>query len=569
MFNNIININYFNNFISNFIAYWFLLNNYNKIKIILYNYNREMAEEIIENMRKYKYISPDYEKFLLDFLSTEQIDQNLISAETINKFYVYYLAPIYDIQYISREINIFFRGLVEFLTKYNLPISSPIHLFTLFTYIHDTNFIPIAEKINLDCSANSKLQINYLFILIIYLLIEKIYTSEEKITNILDLDEDELKDKIYSICMIIKTLIGKKIILNPIISTQEFIDSNELTFVSIFDILAYSVYTKHDCKITIFFLNLMMDLVGNSELNLKNITINKVNPDTLIFLFKYIDNNCLEPEQILFSEDRYEIITEYYKNYDSDDKYKYSFGQILNLIYINSGTEYYFNKSISQIILSIYLDEKFNTHPIINLCNNTSITDVIRLFGDLEKICDIDIYEKAISLIINSPDITDYKKIFYIIIMFRYEISFDDIIQYDGDLHEYSFEESEVKQIITKEYYYDKCRLKLSDFSFNTVMELAKIMEKYINLIHPELLALEKIDLNNYEECVICLADIKKIKKVCIGCKKCFHRKCILSWTKKNKTTCPICRRDVSSVIDFNPDEKINLLKYLIKCIKG
>ncbi len=568
MFNDI------NNLISNFIKYWFVLNNYYKLKIILYTYYREMAKEIIDNMREYKYISPQYENFLYQLFDDKPITDELFSPLTVRNINIFYHSGIYDTTYTERELYIFFNSLFKYFIKYNIPITNTQYLFTVFTYVHDLNFIPIAEKIYSDCSDYSRLQINYLFIIIIYLKIEKMIKAQNEITDVLEMDDTKLKNDLELIFQLTKTLIEKKIILNPIISTQEFIDSNELNFVSLFDILAYSVYTSHNQVLVIFFLNLIIELVKNSDSDIKVLSANKINPNTFDFLFKHLDNDDYDLEDVIFSNEKYSLIEKIIEEFDSDSElnykhtYKYGFLQILNKIYLDLGKEYYFDKLVSQIIISIYNEPIFESNYLLLLSNDSELYDIIKIFSDLNKISESDIYSRYISWIKNSTEITLLKKIYYINAFFRYEND-ETMIIHDGDSNQYYLLESGNKYPINSSYYYDKCKFQILNLNYNSVMDLLEIMELYVGHMHSNLLELEKIDENNFSECVICLGDIKKIKKVCLECKKCFHKKCIVLWTQKNKSSCPICRRNLSSTMELNPTEKLDLFNILIKSIKG
>ncbi len=524
-----------------------------------------MSNEFINLMREHKYISPEYEDFLLENILNEGISQELISIDSINKINMYFIQIKYPNNFLEREKYVFLLSVSKYLILNNLPISNPTYLFTLFTYIHDENFIQILEKIYTNCSDYSKLQINYLFIIIIFLKLEKIIETNNLITDILDKDEQGFEKKIMCIKDIIKFGIKKNIITNPLISTQEFINSNELVFPSIFDILAYCVYSKRNHLIIVFLLKLIKELILEDDTDkIILLTKNKVNIDSLFFLYKHFDNDS--DDEFNLNTDILMILEEMVDKYNENDKYVFTFVEIINKIMINYKTKQYVDKKVYQIVKKTYLNLFEKSINFFNLSNDSEHREIFIIYNDLNKINDNDIYEKFISSLRNSKEITDIKKIFYLNAMFRYYIS-NLIVSYDCNTKEYFIIESKSNEkiIIEEKDYFEKCLAQIQGHNSNTLDSILYLLKMFNTNIYANLSELESINEENYQECVICMCDIKKNKKICFGCKNVFHRKCIFTWIDKKKISCPICRRNLTSVFEPNPEEKYKLFGYLIE----
>ena len=63
------------------------------------------------------------------------------------------------------------------------------------------------------------------------------------------------------------------------------------------------------------------------------------------------------------------------------------------------------------------------------------------------------------------------------------------------------------------------------------------------------------LSLSCDKQCVICFDNMKS-KAVFLPCQHCFHEKCIMKWFKTKKSlsdyTCPLCRRPVYKIIDYD-----------------
>ena len=64
-----------------------------------------------------------------------------------------------------------------------------------------------------------------------------------------------------------------------------------------------------------------------------------------------------------------------------------------------------------------------------------------------------------------------------------------------------------------------------------------------INTVHNPFIFLEMTDIENNDECTICLSNDSENEWVKLNCQHIFHRACITEWLSINNT-CPICREE-------------------------
>ena len=64
-----------------------------------------------------------------------------------------------------------------------------------------------------------------------------------------------------------------------------------------------------------------------------------------------------------------------------------------------------------------------------------------------------------------------------------------------------------------------------------------------INTVHNPFIFLEMTDIENNDECTICLSNDLDNEWVKLNCQHIFHRDCITEWLSINNT-CPICREE-------------------------
>ena len=64
-----------------------------------------------------------------------------------------------------------------------------------------------------------------------------------------------------------------------------------------------------------------------------------------------------------------------------------------------------------------------------------------------------------------------------------------------------------------------------------------------INTVHNPFIFLEMTDIENNDECTICLSNDLDNEWVKLNCQHIFHRTCISEWLSINNT-CPICREE-------------------------
>ena len=76
------------------------------------------------------------------------------------------------------------------------------------------------------------------------------------------------------------------------------------------------------------------------------------------------------------------------------------------------------------------------------------------------------------------------------------------------------------------------------------------------------------LSLSCDKQCVICFDNMKS-KAVFLPCQHCFHEKCIMKWFKTKKSlsdyTCPLCRRPVYKIIDYDKLESRWTIKIWLK----
>ena len=64
-----------------------------------------------------------------------------------------------------------------------------------------------------------------------------------------------------------------------------------------------------------------------------------------------------------------------------------------------------------------------------------------------------------------------------------------------------------------------------------------------IETVHNPFIFIEMADIENNNECTICLSNDSDIEWVKLNCNHLFHRECISEWLSINNT-CPICREE-------------------------
>ena len=64
-----------------------------------------------------------------------------------------------------------------------------------------------------------------------------------------------------------------------------------------------------------------------------------------------------------------------------------------------------------------------------------------------------------------------------------------------------------------------------------------------IETVHNPFIFIEMTDIENNDECTICLSNESNNEWVKLGCHHIFHRTCISQWLSINNT-CPICREE-------------------------
>ncbi len=528
-----------------------------------------MADEIISTMKKYKYISPDYEKYLKENILNSIIDENIISIGSLQLINEYFSSNIYN-NFIEKEKEIFVRSIVEYFDEHDIKINKPQTIFAIFTFINDKSFCPIFLKIYGNLDNFSKLQINYLFIIIIYLKLEKIIGYYENQTNVFDINLDYVSDKFNSISEIIIFAHSNLLIQNPIISTKEYIESMEYPIISLVDLLSYSIYTEKNKYLIIFVLKIIIQLIKNKPDEINKLVSNKINVDIFHFLYKHIDNSSDSIEEFDFiDDDNFLLINEIIEKFNPESIYKNTFGYMIHILLKNTTKDIlYFDESAYEIIESIYTSDIFNDLSIVQLSNEIELREVISMVSDLELISNQNIYFRVISWIKNSKSITELKKIFILNVMFRYLESENDIIKYNVDSDYYYRNDKTGNEIVVdKNVYIDKCIKFINKQNESAKNNIILLLELYINNIYHKISELK--DISDTNECVICMCEIIKNKKVCIGCNGFYHKKCIVKWYQdKNKSTCPKCRRNISSCIDLTPEEKINLFNSIISKLK-
>lgn len=90
-------------------------------------------------------------------------------------------------------------------------------------------------------------------------------------------------------------------------------------------------------------------------------------------------------------------------------------------------------------------------------------------------------------------------------------------------------------------------------FTFNFKQLISMMADCQIYQNNDNRRKLPKLNIKKEEDiCMICLGKLNNSQISKIDCKHSFHTSCIKKWFNQNKSTCPICRKKCSTLINKN-----------------
>ncbi len=538
--------------------------------------NLSLTDEIIYKLKEKKYLSPNYEFFLVNLFNSHSIDDDFINNVYDSSISNYYSNFNYDNSFVLKEkillFNIVFEIYIRELEKANISENPPKvdTIFTSFIYFspdyHINNIKIIYEKLSYD----EREKVNKRFIIFIFYKVLSIIFEYESCTNILDKDDEYTENILDSIQSFVLEMINLKIISNPIYSTDNDDDdeddnnsqqdNEDINIIpSFYDIFIYITNCFNSENLNLFWFNLLVNLI-NKDLNiLDEFIVTRPNTTILESLVSFINHD---------ESDNFFDLIDKINSYDEKNKFDiYTYYPLywINKLYLKYNTPSNFQHKIILSIDKFYQNIFDKKLKLINFTSEFETIEITRFLYDIYTINSDVLFDIIINNLSQSI-IPDMCKVYIMSIILRC-VYYPQILLFDRINNNY-YTKSE--QNISTENFIIKVAEWLDSRTLFFKQNILELMHNYINKIYPEIINKEKELLKNNPEpdCVICYESIKKNIIICKGCSNYYHLKCLIQWSKtKHYKKCPVCQRFLNNVIFVNKDEHYIVYSRLIEII--
>lgn len=482
---------------------------------------------ILDKIKKNKYINYDYEFKLLNLFTAYGITDDLINNGLIYEFTNYLNSLNYDDYFLEKDRKILFRTIIRYCLDNSIELCKIETIFTSIIYLDTETSIEMINMIKPKLDQNSLFKLNYRLCLFMYLKIISLITKNKLNTNILEIDVDNYKCELNEFSNLYKKLILNKIILNPIAWTKEFINvfdkkieeykknnlygsdeyniGNDIdyTIVSFLDLFVHASFIIESSDLGAYYLMLIKEIIESEEIkNIEQDLDEKKN-----FYSKYTlvrgtaDIDALMYMNNFTDTDNDELLDEIDKIKEFDP-YKNYFLYWTNRYYLKYKLNYYFEDIIGNLIKDFYSKKYFESNCLINFVNEFGLIEITYFLDVLFKI-NLDILYNLFIMYLDSASITKYTQIYILTLFFRK--MFGQCLLYERSTDEY--------------------RKKIFDPQSNKAIEVFLSRDEYVNSI-VELI--KKLDIETKKYIIKYLNDYVKILYPHINSK-------ILNYSKQNK----------------------------------